>query len=809
VDFPVTLRTISKSRNAAGEVRPWSLEVDNRQVGIIGSALKATVIATTQIPTSVLQNRIDDLLGPNGNKLAIYGENLKGRVLARLEILDEYSAETMDIHHLLRDVLGKVVQDPLVSTSSVEAHIPYNLANRSDSLGYGLSLDVGSLKVTAIKVSVGASQHIQPSIPAVTIEVDVQGQCVINLGGFELATVSLNNHRITMEAGATADGAGNIVTSSWINDNPISLDISWEAAVLAGILTGGLVVLGLVGLTELIESEVNGPIVDKFRSVIEGAIFQAPSIMAMLLGANFTLTSFRVEAGAIVIDYVAPVEPDPKPSSLYTGVIGRWAMKLGPHLWRFFPRTVGDTWAAGNLAKVDHIVVVMMENRSFDHVLGYRGLLPGAQGENGWSADLINFLTHAQFTIRPLSESEILPNAANLKTRFPYSVGHMLADVTQQLSARLQAPTGSINSPQGFIDSFRKEVGSDTFDLNNVLGYYEASDLAFYAYLAENYTYCEQYFASHPGPTLPNRMYSLAGDVQYDRVGEAVLDNNNGDNLALSRALNIFDVLSRNGVSWRVYESFPSITMLRMFARYAADNTNIVDIAGLEQDIAGFNLPSVTFIDPAMHSAPENDDHPPFADMLTGQIFIKRVYDALRSNEALWAKTLLIVTYDEHGGFYDHVIPPLADALSLPFVLTDGGAPGQPTPAFKADMTISYGLRVPTFVVSPWVPAGKGFDIPLDHCSILKTILARFCGPQKPFLTDRVNSSHTFDSFLTLTKPSLGQVSVPVLPTVSSPRLPANGRQIVTRPLSTRIMQKGSVEFHDLTGALARMLGRH
>jgi hypothetical protein len=123
-------------------------------------------------------------------------------------------------------------------------------------------------------------------------------------------------------------------------------------------------------------------------------------------------------------------------------------------------------------------------------------------------------------------------------------------------------------------------------------------------------------------------------------------------------------------------------------------------------------------------------------------------------------------------------------------------------------MTISYGLRVPTFVVSPWVPAGKGPDIPLDHCSILKTILARFCGPQRPFLTDRVNSSHTFDSFLTLTKPRLGQVSVPVLPTVSNPRLPANGRQIVTRPLSTRIMQEGRVEFHDLTGALARMLGR-
>jgi hypothetical protein len=110
-------------------------------------------------------------------------------------------------------------------------------------------------------------------------------------------------------------------------------------------------------------------------------------------------------------------------------------------------------------------------------------------------------------------------------------------------------------------------------------------------------------------------MFSLGGDVQYDRVGEAILDTNNGDNFWLSRACNIFDLLARKGVSWRVYESFPSLTMLRMYARYAGDNTNIVPIDRLEADMAAGNLPAVTFIDPAMHSAPENDDHPPYADV--------------------------------------------------------------------------------------------------------------------------------------------------------------------------------------------------
>ena len=270
--------------------------------------------------------------------------------------------------------------------------------------------------------------------------------------------------------------------------------------------------------------------------------------------------------------------------------------------------------------------------------------------------------------------------------------------------------------------------------------------------------------------------------------------------------MRIFDLLTRKNISWRVYESFPSITMLRFFARYAADDTNIVGIGlnainhpgQLEKEIAAGDLKSVTFIDPAMHSAPENDDHPPFADMLSGQVFIKRIYDALRSNQTLWLKTLLIITYDEHGGFYDHVIPPVADALSMP------GATGP----FKADMTIPYGLRVPTFVVSPWVPVGKGRDITLDHCSILKTILARFCGAEKPFLSNRVHASHTFESFLKEKKPRLNVPPSPALPSVFAPERPPGGRAIVTKPLSRKAFAKGDVELHDLMGMLARLLGR-
>jgi phospholipase C len=357
-----------------------------------------------------------------------------------------------------------------------------------------------------------------------------------------------------------------------------------------------------------------------------------------------------------------------------------------------------------------------------------------------------------------------------------------------------------INSPQGFVDNFTPKV-NDRLQPRDVLGIYDGHDLAFYKFLADNYAYCGRYFSSHPGPTLPNRMYSLGGDVEYDRTGEAILDNNNGDNFALSRALSIFDVLTRKNVSWRVYESFPSVTMLRMFARYVGDDTNIVPVSRLQGDAAAGNLPSVTFIDPAMHTAPKSDDHP-IADMLRGQIFLKQVYDSLRANQALWLKTLLIITYDEHGGFYDHVIPPTADARATQSSTSAIAA----TTSFQEPMKIPYGVRVPAFAVSPWVAAGQGPDITLDHCSILKTILARFCGATRPFLSDRVNASLSFDPLLTQTQPRIS--GIPPSPVLPGAMLANAGTTIVTEPVSRRALRNGEADFHDLTGMLARMIGR-
>ena len=799
LNFAVGLRTLDKSRDASGNVRPWKLQVTSGGPNL-GETITATVVATTRVPVSVLQDRINDLLGPYGANLSVFGQNKDGRALARFEILDEFSAETIDMYGLLDKVLARATQDSGVDIHDIQRGVVYNVANRNADLSYGLSMDVGSVRVTAIDISIGPSQHISPVVPALRVTVAVTGNITLQLEGFDLVSVSVNDNLLALEVGLALDSTGSVTLQSWMRDDPLDISINWEDAVLAGLLTGALGLLGVAGLEHYVQGEVNDKIVQGFRSIVEEAILSAPKIMAMLLGADFTIRSLRMDGGALVIDYVAPTEPDPKPNAALIGVIGRSAIELGPNLWQLEPRSLGNTWAADNLAKIDHIVVVMMENRSFDHVLGYRMQMedPDAYGE------YVQSLYEQGFPITWLKNSGILANAAGLKTRFPAQVGHKLADVAQQLGATpLQIPSGSsVLNPQGFIDNFALRVPTQ-LQPTDILGIYDGSDLAMYKFLADNYAHCERYYSSHPGPTLPNRMYSISGDVEYDRTGEAILDNNNGDNFALSRGLSIFDVLTRKSVSWRVYESFPSITMLRMFARYVGDNTNIVPLSRLARDISGANLPSVMFIDPAMHSAPENDDHP-VADMLYGQMFIKSVYDALRANASLWLKTALIITYDEHGGFFDHVIPPLAEIRSLPNNTNKLAA----LASAKASMRIPYGVRVPTFVVSPWVTAGKGPDVTLDHCSILKTILARFCAADRPFLSDRVDASLTFNRFLSQRQPRLSEI--PASPTL--PSLPAIASDlegaVLTKPVSRRALRTGEADFHDLTGMLARTLGR-
>jgi phospholipase C len=568
-----------------------------------------------------------------------------------------------------------------------------------------------------------------------------------------------------------------------------------------------------MGIVEYVEHKIN-------KGIAAGAagLFPDPTLAArilmMIFGAHLSYKPPQFEGRDILFEHIAPVEPEPKPTPGYQGAIGRSFTQLTPDAVTFRPPLLGDTWRANNLSKIDHIVVVMMENRSYDHVLGYRArgdINDGADGLTDAMITAIEAAPNGPFDVRGLREAGFAK-----KTRLPMDVGHDSQDVAEQLSVRTVGPDGrQINSPQGFVDNFKPRLKTDPQGVvpNDVLGFYDAEDLPFYAYLAKHYAYCDRYYCSHPGPTLPNRMYSLTGDVQHDRYGFPILENNNSDNFLLSRAPTIYDFLRRKGLNFRVYESNPSLTMLRMFARYATDTTNIVPLNRLAADVARNDLPPFTAIEPQMHAHPQDDDHPD-ADMYRGQIFVKRVYDTLRSNPKLWAKTLLIITYDEHGGFYDHVVPPVADVLQTPVVpVRDGGFGGTTTSSTGGDpaalLQIPYGVRVPTFVVSPWTMRGKGPSVILDHCSILKSVLARFWGGEKPFLSDRVNASHSFNAFLTETTPRMDVPPADPLAElpIDAKLAPSLTSKIVTRPLSRQEMREKPVDYHELTGRWARQLG--
>lgn len=831
--YDVTLQTLGKSRDAAGKARKWTLSVRLPAVGEGEDDIhiSAKVLARTRINTSALLDRINYLFGDQFNKLSIYGEKVtfpgesgihSGPQLAiRLVIKDDVTAETADMFDLFKSRIKSYPQDsPDVDIKDVElkkdvvytlgcfdADMDFSLPGPLESFEFTAHKSFDDMRVSAIDIRFAPSQQTQPPVPAILLSVSVAGSIKVDVGGLTVATAKVRDGRISLEGGLRVTEEGEVIPEVWIDSSIIDVDLDWEllAATFPLGMVGALVALGGKAYVEgKLERDLNEEIKSKIKEQLQDVIDHVPETIAMILGDDFTYRSLWIEGDDFVFNYDAPLEPDPRPSidSVYTPIMGRHADQVGPIAWHITP-PLGDTWAVPKLReRIDHIVVVMMENRSYNHILGYRALTNGDGTGDGLNAELMSL---PGFPIGKISDAGFPIN-----TKFPKSVGHELADVTEQLSKTMKTPSGRwINSPEGFVENFRKKhnliLNEGTVKPEHVLWYYEAADLPFFDHLVRNYAFCDRYFSSHAGPTLPNRMFWLTGNWQYDRNGEAVLDNNHGDNFSLSRAATLFDLLSRQGVPWRVYESFPSVAMLRMFARYATDNSNIVRLERLKEDVANGTLPPVAFVEPAMHHAPENDDHP-ISDMYYGQKFLQETYETLRSNQSLWERTLLIITYDEHGGFYDHVLPPWAEARAWAMVPNPHDNAGDDPHHTPMTMTTAYGVRVPTFVVSPWVTAGQCHSMVLDHCSIAKTILARF-GPMKSFLSDRVSESRSFEAVMTENSP---RTNVPhSTPVPAPPASPAEGERVInTRPITRKDMRDGNADYHEITGMLARWLGR-
>jgi phospholipase C len=345
----------------------------------------------------------------------------------------------------------------------------------------------------------------------------------------------------------------------------------------------------------------------------------------------------------------------------------------------------------------------MQENRSFDHMLGYLSLPPwnrpdvdGLKNDAAWLAKFAN--PHNGESFSPFR----LPNPG---AKLPDDPNHDRYHIATQLGA----PAADGYPMTGFVDSC--PTLEPTTGQPMVMGYFNADDLPTTHFFAQNFAVCDRWFSSIPASTQPNRLMSMAGATTID----------NNKDLIPSQKL-VYDWLEDRNVRWRVYhDGVPFFALMEEWIPWILMDHDFRDFSRLFADIQNESddtFPQVIFVEPRFTDAPHietpTDDHAPSA-ISPGQAFLAKVYSALTSNEDRWKGTVLVVTYDEHGGFFDHVSPP-------------SGIPTTPPAGFDYEPFSTLGARVPGLVISPLVAPGSVYSGLLDHTSILKFIADQFSG---------------------------------------------------------------------------------
>jgi len=361
--------------------------------------------------------------------------------------------------------------------------------------------------------------------------------------------------------------------------------------------------------------------------------------------------------------------------------------------------TLGTEVPRGAEIPIDHIVVLMQENRSFDN---YFGRLPafGQRAADGLPARASN------------------PDADGTPASSFHEDRYCTVDTDHSWTASHLEFAGGKNS--GFVTQ-------NNPDGARAMGYYDERDLPYYYALARTFAIGDRYFCSLLGPTFPNRSFLLAG-TSFGHVR-----NDSGQFGHPS----IFESLDAHGISWRVYFNDVPYSAL-LFG--ITGRPKVTLFADFISDAAAGTLPQVSFVDASMGLiTAELDEHPP-ANIQQGEQFAAQVTEAVL-NSPNWPRAALFITYDEHGGFYDHVPPPQAcPPDDIPPTLD----PTDPSSDFPAQFD-RYGFRVPLMVISPYSKPGFVSHTTYDHTSILRFIETRF---DLPALTNRdANATPVLDVF--------------------------------------------------------------
>jgi phospholipase C len=357
---------------------------------------------------------------------------------------------------------------------------------------------------------------------------------------------------------------------------------------------------------------------------------------------------------------------------------------------------------------IQHVVVLMLENQSFDRMVG---LTPGVDG-----VDSLNPRSNPNsVTGQPVKQ--------NLSTqpRMDFDPPHDYDDVIAQMNG-----SGGV-ACSGFVDAFLK--ASPKGDENEIMAHYDSAYLPSLGTLAKQYVTCNRWFSSVPGPTWPNRFFVNSGTS----LGHIDMPNmaNFDSALHFYNQPTVFERLSEANKSWKIYFGDFSQTILMVRQEFYAANYRCMSSFYTDcNDAASF--PQYVFIEPSFFWPGQNDQHPT-SDIRRGDALIASVYNALRANTALWNTTLFVILYDEHGGFYDHVDPREAPyrAKSIP-------PDGNKTPeGFAFDL---FGPRTPAVLVSPMLDPQVLQGV-YDHTSLLKYLTVKWgLGP----LGNRVPAANDF-----------------------------------------------------------------
>jgi len=444
------------------------------------------------------------------------------------------------------------------------------------------------------------------------------------------------------------------------------------------------------------------------------------------------------------------------------------------------------------LDRVKTIVIVMMENRSFDHMLGYLGLPPydykdidGQKPDAAWLD---------RFTNSDAIAGPVQPFAHNDPYKLPpnFDPPHQRSDVAKHLGTT----EGGSFLMNGFVSALPTTVSSSPIDRRLVMGYFGADEAPINHFFASHFTICDRWFCSLPAGTQANRLMAMSG--------MSLIDVNR---FPLPPQELVYDWLTAHNVNWCVYhQGIPFFSMMFKWIPEILLSKRFRPFHNFQADMANTppgQRPEVIFIEPVYGDAPHlgrcTDDHAP-SGISDGQEFLMQVYNAVRASLSFWRDCLLIISYDEHGGFFDHVSPPLI--------------PTEPPAAVDYPRFESLGIRVPGFIVSPYVKRSVAHNL-FDHTSVLKVLGEKFGnGSYSPAVDARPVESISAaldDSDPILNPPGAPPVDVylsqrPPAPTMATVPEPDSSLKKAFRMAINEMKKQGADENHPKFGPLLQQV---